>query len=578
MPARRGVLVFLVLLGLLGVGVLFAALQLRNPVPASSGATVLTYDVPSQLQESEPPFESFSLRRLGRESATLYDVVTTLHAAAEDDHVDALVLHIGEIRWGWAKLGEVRDAIQAFARAGKLVYASLESGAGEPEYLLASAADMIIMPPTATLGLDGLSLSTLYLKGTFDKLGVSPNFDHVGAYKSAIESYTRTSGSLPARAALQAVLDDHYRLLVDSLASARAMSRAAVTQALDDGPYNGTDARRRGLLDTLLYDAEVDPFALARAGKHAETLSLSRYSDRLPEAHGGKHIALIVVEGTIVPGKGRGGAGDGRQAGAETLIEALSDARKRHAIRAVVLRVDSPGGSSQASDDIWREVERCRQAKPVIVSMSDYAASGGYYIAVPADSIVADPATLTGSIGIFGGKFNITGLLHKAGVNVETLARGAHAGMFSPFTDFSPEEARRYHALLEDGYRAFIARVARGRHRTTRQVEAVAGGRVWTGVAARSLGLVDALGGIETAIEIARQRAGIQPDEDIVVERLPKVKRSFLYGMIAALFNEDDFSSRAALELPPALQALIATARLPVGEMLALMPYTIEVR
>ena len=307
-------------------------------------------------------------------------------------------------------------------------------------------------------------------------------------------------------------------------------------------------------------------------------MSLARYFDRLPAAHGGKHIALIVVEGTIVPGNGRGSPLDGRQAGAETLIEALREARKRHAIQAVVLRVDSPGGSAQASDDIWREVERCRQVKPVIVSMSDYAASGGYYIAVPADSIVADPATLTGSIGIFGGKFNISGLLHKAGLSVETLSRGAHAGMFSPFTDFTPEEARRYHALLEEGYRTFVTRVARGRHRTTRQVEAVAGGRVWTGVAARSLGLVDALGGLETAIGIARQRAGIGPDEDLVVERLPKVKRSFLVGLIEALFDESDFSARAALELPPALQALIATARLPVGEMLALMPYTIEVR
>jgi protease-4 len=578
MTARRGVFVFLVLLGLLGLAVLNAALQLRHPAPTSSSATVLTYDVPSQLEESEPPFEAFSLRGLGRESATLYDVVTALRDAAADEHVSALVLHIGEVRWGWAKLGEVRDAVQAFSRAGKPVYASLAPGSSEPEYLLASAADMIIMSPTGVLALNGLSLTSLYMKGTFEKLGVSPNYDHVGIYKSAIEGYTRTGASVPARVALEAVLDDHYRLLVDSLASGRALSRAAVARALDDGPYSGPDARRRGLLDTLLYDADVDSLALGRAGKHAETLPLTRYVERLPEARGGKHIALIVVEGTIVPGKGHGGGAYGRQAGAETLVESLREARRRHAIKAVVLRVDSPGGSAQASDDIWREVERCRQAKPVIVSMSDYAASGGYYVAVPADSIIADPATITGSIGIFGGKFNISGLLHKAGLSIETLSRGAHAGMYSPFTDFTPEEARRYHALLEDGYRSFIARVARGRHRTTSQVEAVAGGRVWTGFGARARGLVDALGGLEMAIDIARERAGIGPDEDFVVERLPKVKRSFLYGMIDALLSEDALSSRAALELPPALRALMATASLPVGEAMALMPYTIEVR
>jgi len=232
----------------------------------------------------------------------------------------------------------------------------------------------------------------------------------------------------------------------------------------------------------------------------------------------------------------------------------------------------------QASDDIWREVLRCRQAKPVIVSMSDYAASGGYYIAAPADSIVADPATITGSIGIYGGKFNIVGLLHKAGLSVETISRGAHAGMYSPFTNFTPEEARMFHAQLEDGYRTFIERVARGRGRTRAQVEAVAGGRVWTGLAARPRGLVDRLGGLETAIGMARERAGIGADESIVVERFPKLKHSFLQSLLEGLFSDEDFSSRAMLDLPPVLRALIATTRQPIGEAMALMPYTIEVR
>jgi protease-4 len=578
MSARRGVLVFLMLLGLLGIVMVFAALQLRGPKAPASGSTVLTYDVPSQLDESEPPFSGFSLGRLGRENPTLYDVLIALRAAADDDHVKGLVLHIGDVRWGWAKLGEVRDAVQAFSRAGKPVYASLVGGASEPEYLLASAAGVVAMPPTATLGLNGLSLSTFFLKGTFDKLGISPNFDHIGDYKSAVEGYTRTGWSAPARAALQAVLDDHFRLLVDSLASARGMSRGAVAAALDGGPYCGRDAHARGLLDTLLYDAEVDSFALARAGRHAETVTLEHYLERLPEERAGKHIALIVVEGAIVPGKSRGGGEDGRQAGAETLIEALRAARKHHAVKAVVLRVDSPGGSAQASDDIWREVERLRQVKPVIVSMSDYAASGGYYIAAPADSIVADPTTLTGSIGIYGGKLNLIGLLNRAGISIETISRGAHARMYSPFTDFTPDEARRFHELLGEGYRAFIDRVARGRHRTRGQVEAVAGGRVWTGVAARSRGLVDRLGGLETAIDMARARGGIGRDEDYEVERLPRVKHSFLQSLLSGLFDEDDFSSLRALELPPVLRNLIAMARLPVGQTYTLMPYSIEVR
>jgi protease-4 len=571
MTARRGVLVFLVLLALLGVSVLFAALTLRQPLAAPADATVLTWDLPSELAESELPFEVFSLRRLGRESATLYDVLGALHAAAEDDHVSALVLHIGDVRWGWAKLGEVRDAVQAFSRAGKPVIASLGSGAGETEYLLASAADRVVMAPAGVLGLDGLSLTTFFMRGTLDKLGISANFFHVGEYKSAIEMYTRTGASQPARAALEAVLDDHYRLLVDSLASGRGLPRAAIVRALDQGPFTATEARRRGLLDTLIYDAEVDSFALAGAGRHAVALPLDRYAERLPGARGGKQVALIVVEGEIVPGKSR-------QGGAETLIGALREARRKRAIKAVVLRVDSPGGAAQAADDIWREVERCRRVKPVIVSMSDYAASGGYYIAAPADTILADPATITGSIGIFAGKFNVAGLLRKAGVGVESISRGAHAGMLSPFRDMTPDEARRFQSILEEGYRTFVARVANGRHRTTRQVEAVAQGRAWTGLAARSRGLVDGLGGLEAAIDVARERGGIGPDEDFSVERLPRVRRPFYFDLLEALLGEDALAARAGPVLPPALRSLLDRARQPVAGTMALMPYTIEIR
>src|SRR6266487_2069529 len=291
MPARRGVLVFLVLFGLFGVVVLLGALRLRAPTQAPSGPTVITFDVPSDVDESEPPYRPFAFGRLRRESLTLYDLVSTIRQAAEDDHVRSLVLHLDQVRWGWAKLAEVRDAVQAFRGAGKSVYASLTMGAGEPEYLLASAADVLSMPPTSSLGLNGLSLTVLFLRGTFDKLGVTPNFEHVGQYKSAIEVFTRTGLSPPARAAMQAVLDDHWRLLVDSLASARDLSPRVVARLLDDGPFTASEARARGLLDTLLYDAEVDSLALRRAGKHAATVSLARYLERQPEPGGGKHIA-----------------------------------------------------------------------------------------------------------------------------------------------------------------------------------------------------------------------------------------------------------------------------------------------
>ena len=579
MSARRGVFIVLVVLGLLGLGVLVAALRLRGTTTTASDHAVVSFDVPALLPESEAPFQPFALRRERREPVTLFDVLTGLRAAAEDDHVDALVLHVDDLEWGWARLGEVRDAVQAFTRAGKPVYASLEQGAGEREYLLASAARTIGIPPTATLGLNGLSLTVMFMKGTFDKLGITPNFDHIGAYKSAVEGYTRSGMSPPARLALEAVLDDHYRLLVDSIATARRMSRAAVDRAIREGPYSAPEARRLHLVDTLLYRADIDSLALRRAGRRAHEISLAHYLERLPEERLGKHIALITAEGAIVPGKSRVSPSDGRQLGAETLIDALREARRRHAIKAVVLRIDSPGGAAQASDDIWREVERCRRAKPLIVSMSDYAASGGYYIAVPADSIVADPTTLTGSIGIFGGKFNIVGLLNKLGLSVESIARGPHADMFSPFTNFSREESARYHALLEQNSRAFVERVARGRRRPAAAIDSVAQGRVWTGLAARPRGLVDRLGGLETAIDMARARAHIGADESIVIERLPRVHRSLLQSMLESLADEGDGTeSRGLLGLPPVIQAFAAAARLRAGEAWALMPYSIDIR
>ena len=580
MSARRGVLVFLLLLGLVGVVVLYAASQLSAPTRAASRPTVLTFDVPRDLDESEPPYLPLSFRGLSRrDELTLWDVVSAIRDAAEDDHVEALVLHIDDLRWGWAKIGEVRDAVQAFAESGKPVYVSLREGAGDSEYLLASAAGLVSMPPTASLGIDGLSVSVLFMRGTYDKLGISPNFQAVGRYKSAVESYTRTGMTPPAREALEAILDDHYHLLVDSLASARGLSRREVTALLDEGPFSARAARARGLVDTLLYDGEVDSLAVAHAGRRAVTLSLTRYIERQPSPTGGKRIALVVAEGEIVPGRSRESPYEGRLLGSETLIQALREARRRHSIRAIVLRVDSPGGAAQASDDIWREVERCRRVKPVIVSMSDYAASGGYYFAVAADSIVAQPATLTGSIGIFGGKLNLLGLYHKLGLEVESVTRGSHAGTYSPFRDFTPEEARRVQGLLEENYRGFIQRVAKGRARSEHWAESVAEGRVWTGVAARSRGLVDRLGGLEEAFDMARARADIGPDEEVVVERLPRPKRPFLGAFLQGLLSEEtDETERLQDALPPALKALMAMARLPVGQALALLPYRIEVR
>ena len=490
MPARRGVLAFVLSLLALGLALSFVTLRrVGTSVLASAQSAVVIFDVPETLAEGPPPANSLFLAPRRRGRVTTYDVVRALRAAAADRQVAGLVLHVGSVEWGWAKIDEVREAVCEFRDSGKPVYASL-TGGGEREYLLASAADVLAMPPTAVLQLDGLSATATFLRGTFDKLDIRPNFVQVGRFKSGAETYTQTGMSPESRAALGAVLDDFYALLLDRVGEARELGRDSVARLLEAGPFSAGEARASGLLDTLLYDTEVDSLALAGRGGRRREVTFARYLGGLRTMAVGPRVALVAAEGAIVSGRSRALPGQEPELGSETVIEALRSARTRGSIKAIVLRIDSPGGDPQASDDIWREVERCRAVKPVIVSMSDAAASGGYYVAVAADSIVAMPATLTGSIGIYGGKFNVLGAYHKLGLNVETVSRGPHAEMLSPYRDFSPEEAERFRRSLEEFYRGFVARVARGRRLAEAQVDSLGEGRVWTGMAARERGLV----------------------------------------------------------------------------------------
>src|SRR5262249_15679753 len=250
-------------------------------------------------------------------------------------------------------------------------------------------------------------------------------------------------------------------------------------------------------------------------GESAETITLETYLSHLRDLPTAPRIALVAASGTIVAGRSRGG-GDFFETllGSETLKDALREARERSSVNAIVLRVDSPGGDAFASDDIWREVERCRRAKPVVVSMGDLAASGGYYISMGADAILAQPGTLTGSIGVFGGKFNQLGLYHKLGLNVDGVSRGRHAEMFSPYSDFTPEEQKAFESQMEDFYGQFVAKAAAGRHMRESAVDSAGAGRVWSGLAARKLGLVDQLGGLTAAIRVAPKKAHIDPHHD----------------------------------------------------------------
>jgi protease IV len=575
MSARRGVFVFVLLLVFLGAAAVFAALTLRHPSGSVPDSSVLVFDVPEEMDEGEAPESPYAVDWFRPSRPLLWKVVFGLRQAAEDDRIAALVLHVGPIDWGWAKISEVRDAVAAFRAAGKPVYASF-TGGGEREYLLASAADLISAPPLTTLQLDGLTASALFMKGTFDKLDVTPNFAQAGAYKSGAEGYTRNDMSPPAREALQALVDDLYDTLLDSLSTARDLPRDTIASILDEGPYDAPLAWTRGLIDTVLYEPELDSLALDNVEDSDHTVTLWHYVDHLKHPSTRSRFAMVVASGTISDGKSRDGPGDGEVLGSETLIKALDEVRERKSVKAVILRVDSPGGSAPASDEMWRAVEQLRSVKPVVISMSDYAASGGYYLAVGGSSIVAQPNTITGSIGVYGGKLNIIGLYRKLGLNVETVTRGKHAEMLSPFKDFTPEESERFKAGILSTYSTFLDRVAEGRDMKLEDVEKNAQGRVWSGLAAADNGLVDELGGIDKAVEVAKGMVGIPAGEAVAVEVYPKVEKSFLQRLFSEMFSED--WEETALRRLPGLAALLDVAALPSGVALTWLPYRIDIR
>ncbi|HTK32361.1 MAG TPA: signal peptide peptidase SppA [Candidatus Saccharimonadaceae bacterium] len=576
MKARRGFWVFVLIVVLFGISMALYSWTARPTTLVRPSKIVLRFDAPSSLEESAPPSGAFALDVFRRNRMTVWDVVHGLRRAAHDDAVRSVVIHVDGIDWGWAKIADVRSALCEFRAAGKPIYASW-SGGGEPEYLLASVADRVAVPPTVAVQLDGLEMTTMYFRGGLDKLGVSPNFASVGKYKAAVEAYTRTRASDPARASLEGVLDETYSLLVDTLAASRGMSPDTLRARLEGGPWDAAEARSLGLIDTVLHVDDLDSLAMRRAGTGADMQSLTRYVDGLDEPVGAPHLAMVVASGAIAGGRSRESATDGRIVGAESLIEDLRAARERSSVRAIILRIDSPGGDADAADAIWREVQRCRQAKPVVVSMSDYAASGGYYIAMGGAPIIAQPATLTGSIGVFGGKFNVAGLFAKLGLGLETYQRGAHAGMWSPFEDFTPEEAALYQRHLERFYQLFLGRVAAGRHMATADVDSVAQGRVWTGLAAKPRGLVDHLGGIEEAIAEARIAAHLKRGSDVVLDLYPRDERRIWQRAFAGWFDDPD-ESALARALPPELRTLAAAAQFPAGSVLALMPFTIRIR
>ena len=515
---------------------------------------------------------------------TVRGLVDNLRKAKADARVRAVLLRpTGFASPYWGKVQELRDALLDFKESGKPLYAYLEYG-GDREYYLASAADKVFLMPASTLDLAGVATYQLFLRGTLDKIGAHPDLHHIGDFKTASNSFTE-KGYTPAHRQMDEWLNrDLYEQIVSGIAAGRKKSEADVRQLIEQGPFLAEDALRAGLVDELIYDDQVTEKMRGDEGdEDLDTIDGDDYGRVSLTSLGlnrGPRIAVIYAVGAIVSGQSGYDPLNGAVVGSESLIEAIRDAREDSSIRAIVLRVDSPGGSATASDAVWRELMLARDKRPLIVSMSDLAASGGYYIAMPGHVIVAQPSTLTGSIGIYGGKFISGGVYEKLGANIESTSIGKHAEMNSPARPYNADELKKVKAQLESFYTGFVAKAAAARGKTPDQIDAIAQGRVWTGQQAVQNGLVDALGGLDKAIDVAKEKAGIDPDDEVQLVVYPEPK-SF-YELVTEfsgaraeaavgtwLQNNLSAGERDALRMLRGPATLFRR-----GELLALMPFT----
>ncbi len=551
-----GVTVLLVLGVLLGV-----LLRGKGHV---SNRTVLEVDFERALVEYVP---DDPLSRIIRPKVLVVrDVVEALERASEDARVEALIARVGATGMGLAQIQEIRDAVLAFRSSGKPAVAYAETfgefGPGNGAYYLATAFEQVYLQPSGDVGLTGLIAESPFLKGTLEKLGIVPRLDHRHEYKGAMNQFTEQAYTEPQREAMEKIITSLFGQIVSGIARVRGLSEAEVRALVDRGPFLGQEAVDAGLVDGLAYRDEVYERVVERAGEGAEFLYLSTYLERAGRPHTeGETVALIYGVGPVLRGQSQTDPlSEYTTMGSDTVTRAFRTAVRDEEVRAILFRVDSPGGSYVASDAIWRETVRAKEAgKPVVVSMGDVAGSGGYFVAMAADRIVAQPATLTGSIGVLGGKMLTSGLWEKIGLSWDEIHTGKNATMWTGNQDFTPAQWTRLQAWLDRVYDDFTDKVAQGRDLSKQKVLEVARGRVWTGEDARDLGLVDDLGGFPTALKRVREAMGIAEDAPVRLKVFPK-KRSVIEMILEPALGSSE--ARAAVLLARVLKAVQPVIRL----------------
>ena len=562
-PRRRGLVgclltVMLLLAAVLVLGFLGLAALLfvgdGSPVPEGTVLLVGTEtEYPETLQYAPFLFADAGL--------SFSDLVRGISHAASDPRIAGLHLRLGRTRLGWARARELRDGVLRVREAGKRVTASLEY-AGLMDYYLASAADRIHLHPRGQLGLYGVSMEVMFYAGLFEKLGIEAQFEAIGPYKTAPEAFTASGMSPEHRAQLESLGEEFRSGIGEAVAEARGMTAADADRLLSDGPYTASRALEAGLVDALSYLDEIEE----DVGEE-DLLDIGDYVGSLRrEAEGAEvRVAVVHVDGAILPGKSRDDLSAGRVAGAGTVAEALAWAEEEDSVDAVVLRISSPGGSDSASDTIWRAAEQVRAAKPLVASFGDVAASGGYWVSTATRHVVAEPLSITGSIGVYVGKFSIGELLEKVGVAADLVTAGGRPNWLSPSRPLDERDLERLREGAVEIYGVFLERVAAARNMTTSEVDAIGQGRVFTGGQALTAGLVDQEGGIEDAVRLAASEAGFPADATIEWVSLPEPPT-----LAEAL--QAEFRTRSLRERLPLLDAALE------GTRLALLPFVPEFR
>ncbi|WP_420471351.1 signal peptide peptidase SppA [Brevundimonas sp. FT23042] len=521
-----GLILFFVVIPLVFLTILIASVSAKAPTPTN---TVLELDLREGLSDQAPasPFAVF-----GGSGLSTMQIVDTLAQAQTDDKVKALLIRLPEAGITPAAADEIRQAVRRFRSAGKIVIAHSQGfqpvGTTVSSYMVGASASELWMQNTAGFQLTGFSAEAMFLGRAFDKYGVEAQFEQRYEYKNAVNEYTQSDFTAAHREAMTAWMTSIYDTALTHAAQDRRQTPQQLKATIEAGPWSAAEALQRKLIDKIGQVEEAEAEVKRRAGRNAEIMDIRDYASSVGERSGSGRDAIAIVggEGAIITGRDNGGSpfGGGASIASDVTAKAIYDAIEDDDVKAIVFRVSSPGGSPEASEQILAAVRAAKAAgKPVVVSMGDYAASGGYWISSEANWIVAQPTTLTGSIGVYGGKFVLADALGRFGVDMRHLSIGGdYADSMSPSQAFTPSQRAAFAAQIDRTYEEFIARVSTGRRLPPARVREIARGRVWTGAQAMGIGLVDQLGGLEEAIAKAKSLAHIQADADVRFKRYPE--------------------------------------------------------